>query len=154
MLLLRRLRLLFTHFFAFMRGGLSDIYGHHRASCAQAGVPGRRGFAVESGQHCIVMGHRGAAAADGVVLVAAGRRKERTALSWSSQGTEPSWSCLLAEWRVVGLRRRCESSGPRGTLHPQEEGGTGWHEVVFSARVFRSTRVRGIVVGAARPRGR
>ena len=44
-LLLRRLRLLLPPSSSSCRcGRLSDCFGHHRASCAQAGVLGRRGF--------------------------------------------------------------------------------------------------------------
>ena len=137
-LLFRRLRLplpLSSRSCTCGRLRLSDIFGHHRASCAQAGVLGRRGFAVESAAaricreaggrvatncfvrdldigvpvndgrrlevvvdglplyggaqlavdttlvsvlHCDGSPHRGAADADGVALVAARRRKERT----------------------------------------------------------------------------
>ena len=48
-LLLRRLRLPLPPASRLCRcGRLLDNFGHHRASCAQAGVLGRRGFAVES----------------------------------------------------------------------------------------------------------
>ena len=48
-LLLRRLRLpLPLSSRACRCGRLFDVFGHHRASCALAGVLGRRGFAVES----------------------------------------------------------------------------------------------------------
>ena len=58
------------------------------------------------------------------------------------------------------MRRRSRSSntwrklGPRGTHHPREEDGPRMaHDAVLSARVCRSTRVRGIVAGAADSRG-
>ena len=48
-LLLRRLHLPLTLARRFCRcGRLLDSYGHHRASCARAGVLGRRGYALES----------------------------------------------------------------------------------------------------------
>ena len=48
-LLLRRLRLPLPPSSRTCRcGRLLDSFGHHRASCAQAGVLGRRGFALES----------------------------------------------------------------------------------------------------------
>ena len=48
-LLLRRLRLPLPLSRRFCRcGRLIDEFGHHRAACAQAGVLGRRGFALES----------------------------------------------------------------------------------------------------------
>ena len=48
-LLLRRLRLSLPLARRFCRcGRLLDSYGHHRASCARAGVLGRRGYALES----------------------------------------------------------------------------------------------------------
>ena len=48
-LLLRRLRLPLPPASRLCRcGRLLDSFGHHRASCGQAGVLGRRGFAVES----------------------------------------------------------------------------------------------------------
>ena len=165
--LLRRLRLPSPPSSRYCRCGRpSDCYGHHRASCAQAGVLGRHGCSQwraqprasavrqegESpptalcatcnigvpvndgrrmksccgrtpcarwgparrghharGQCCTVMGHHMEA------LVGAGshdaRRNEPT-LRWSSQGTEPSWSCLRAKLRVFGLRRRSSKLGP------------------------------------------
>ena len=135
-LLLRRLRLpLPLSSRACRCGRLLDVFGHHRASCALAGVLGRRGFAVESitaricreaggrvstnvlvrdldlpvpvndarrlevvvdglplfggaqlavdstlvsALHCDGSARRGAGDRDGVALVAARRRKERT----------------------------------------------------------------------------
>ena len=48
-LLFRRLRLPIPLSKRFCRCGRQiDVFGHHRAACAQAGVLGRRGFALES----------------------------------------------------------------------------------------------------------
>ena len=55
-LLLRRLRLTTSH--TCRCGRLLDFIGHHRASCAQAGVLGRRGFAVESAAARVPRGWR------------------------------------------------------------------------------------------------
>ena len=58
-LLLSHLRLLLPLARRFCRcGRLLDSYGHHRASCAKAGVLGRRGFALESAWVCREAGAR------------------------------------------------------------------------------------------------
>ena len=171
--LLRRLRLPLPPSSRYCScGRLSDIFGHHRASCAQAGVLGRRGFAIESAaaricreaggrvatnrfvrdldigvpvnvgrvwkllwtdslrtvepsspwtprscQCCTVMGHHIEAQ-----LMRMGSfwwqpdagRNEPT-LSWSSPGTEPSWSCLLEE-ELMERRRTSTASCVTGVL--------------------------------------
>ena len=89
--------------------------------------------------HCDGSPHGGAADADGWQLDEG--RNEPT-LSWSSQGTEQQVgrACGRSGGLLVCVDDRVhqtlgESSGKRGTHHPQEEGGTGMaHEVVLSAR--------------------
>ena len=111
--------------------------------------------------HCHGSQHGGAAVSCGVVLVVARRRKDGTCLELVQLGHRAKLVVLAGEvagrWseETIAFIRHLAIARARvePNYHPQEEGGTRMaHEVVFSVRVCRSTRVRGIVARAARPR--